>query len=69
MARTGKSACFGLTSYVARDYNSDDDMEAGANDVLQEEMRSARVGRDEDEREEAMLEAHRRAKLRRSNVP
>lgn len=44
-------------------------MEAGANDVLQEEMRSARVGRDEDEREEAMLEAHRRAKLRRSNVP
>ncbi|WFD35752.1 hypothetical protein MCUN1_002614 [Malassezia cuniculi] len=55
-------------AYVSRDCNSDDDMEAGASDVLREELRSALAGRHEDEREEALLEARRREKLRRANV-
>lgn len=63
-----RNACVLTNSYVSRDDNSDDDMEAGASDVLQEELRSASAARREDEREEALLEAHRREKLRRANV-
>lgn len=47
--------------YLSRDVDSDDDMEAGASDVLNEEQRSALYARREDEREEqALLEAKRR---------
>lgn len=51
-------------SYVDEDGDSDYDMEAGAQDVLREEQRSAFVGRREDEQEDAMLSAHRRQKER-----
>lgn len=40
---------------MARDIDSDDDMEAGADVVLREELRSSAFGRREDEREEQHL--------------
>ena len=43
-------------------------MEAGADDVLAEELRSARYGRREDEREEAELAEHKRRKLARKHA-
>ena len=55
--------------YIARDVDSDqEDMEAGADDVLAEELRSARYGRREDEREEAELAEHKRRKLARKHA-
>ena len=44
-----------MFSYMARDIDSDDDMEAGADAVLREEQRSSLYGRREDEREEQLL--------------
>ncbi|WFD23389.1 hypothetical protein MEQU1_002078 [Malassezia equina] len=50
--------------YIARDVDSDeDDMEAGASAVLQEEQRSSLYGRREDEREERLLNELKRQKM------
>ena len=56
-----------ISSYLARDIDSDeDDMEAGANAVLQEEQRSSLYGRREDEREERLLDELKRQKMQKS---
>lgn len=53
-----------ISSYIARDVDSDeDDMEAGASAVLQEERRSSLYGRREDEREERRLLELKRRKM------
>ncbi|WFD19760.1 hypothetical protein MCAP1_001996 [Malassezia caprae] len=50
--------------YISRDVDSDeDDMEAGASAVLQEEQRSSIHGRREDEREERLLQELKRRKM------
>lgn len=54
---------FLIQRYMARDVDSDDDMEAGADDVLEEERRSSMFGRREDEREEQMLLESKRRKF------
>lgn len=50
------------TRYMARDIDSDDDMEAHAGDVFREEQRSSLYGRREDEREEQLLLESKRKK-------
>ncbi|WFD30614.1 hypothetical protein MSPP1_001635 [Malassezia sp. CBS 17886] len=52
--------------YMAHDVDSEDDMEAGADDVLTEEVRSAAAARREDEREAELLEAARQRKHHRA---
>lgn len=48
--------------------DSDSDMEAGINDVNREELRSARLAREEDEREQALEFQHAEEKARRRKM-
>ena len=52
---------------MARDIDSDDDMEAGADVVLREELRSSAFGRREDELEEQHLLEEKRRKQNASH--
>lgn len=55
--------------YLARDIDSDEDMEANAEDIRREEQRAARAARLEDEREAKLLkeaETRKAAKKRKT---
>jgi protein SPT2 len=54
--------------YASRMVDSDDDMEADAGSVLQEELRSARQAREEDLREEQREKEREREKMLRKQA-